>query len=54
MFTVPGFISDVKAPSRKVDVRLPGKGDSKLPWREAGPLDHQDDIVDSDQQVVNL
>jgi len=32
---------------RKVDVRV------KLPWREAGPLNHHDDIVDSDQQVVN-
>ena len=30
---------------RKVDVRLPGK----LPWREAGPSCHHDDIVDSDQ-----
>ena len=34
---------------RKVDVRLPGKGNSKLPWREAGPLNHLDDVVDSDQ-----
>ena len=34
---------------RKVDVRLPGKGNSKLPWREAGPLNHHDDVVDSDQ-----
>ena len=24
-----------------------------VPWREAGPLDHHDDVVDSDQQVVN-
>ena len=38
---------------RKVDVRLPGKGNLKLPWREAGPLNHHDNIVDSDQQVVN-
>jgi len=29
---------------RKVDVRLPG-----LPWREAGPPNHHDDKVDSDQ-----
>ena len=29
----------------KVDVRLPGK----LPWREAGPPNHHDDKVDSDQ-----
>ena len=35
--------------ARKVDVRLPGKGNSKLLWREAGPLDHLDGIVDSDQ-----
>jgi len=39
-----------------VDVRLPGKGNSnlgkrefKLPWREAGPPNHHDDKVDSDQ-----
>ena len=25
----------------------------KLPWREAGPPNHHDDKVDSDQQVVN-
>ena len=25
----------------------------KLPWREASPLNHQDDKVDSDQLVVN-
>jgi len=25
----------------------------KLPWREAGPPDHHDDKVVSDQQVVN-
>ena len=37
------------ASTRKVDVRLPGKGNSKLSWREAGPLDHLDDTVDSDQ-----
>ena len=35
--------------SRKVDVRLPGKGNSKLPWREAGPPNHLDDTMDSDQ-----
>ena len=34
---------------RKVDVRLPGTGDAKLPWREAGSHNHHDDIVDSDQ-----
>ena len=34
---------------KKVDMRLPGK----LPWREAGPPNHLDDKVDSDQLVVN-
>ena len=28
-------------------------GEFKLPWREAGPPNHHDDKVDSDQQVVN-
>ena len=32
----------------KVDIWLPGKGNSKLPWREAGPPNHRDDKVDSD------
>ena len=32
---------------------LPGKVEFKLPWREAGPSNHLDDEVDSDQQVVN-
>ena len=27
--------------------------ESKFPWREAGPPNHHDDKVDSDQQVVN-
>ena len=25
----------------------------KLPWREAGPPNHHDDKVDSDQEVVD-
>ena len=29
------------------------KRELKLPWREAGPPNHYDDKVDSDQQVVN-
>ena len=29
------------------------KEEFKLPWREAGPPNHHDDKVDSDQQVVN-
>ena len=36
-------------PRYKVDIRLPGKGNSKLPWRKAGPPNHLDDKVDSDQ-----
>ena len=35
--------------ARKVDVGLPGKGKFKPPWREAGPPNHLDDKVDSDQ-----
>ena len=35
--------------SRKVGVTLPEKSEFKLPWHEAGSLDHHDDIVDSDQ-----
>ena len=29
------------------------KREFKLPWREAGPPNHHDDKVDSDQKVVN-
>ena len=29
------------------------KREFKLPWREAGPPNHLDDEVDSNQQVVN-
>ena len=29
------------------------KKEFKNPWREAGPLNHHDDSVDSDQSVVN-
>ena len=38
---------------RKIDVRLPEKKEINLPLREAGPPNHHDDTVDSDQQVVN-
>ena len=31
---------------------LPPRFPFKLPWREAGPPNHLDDKVDSDQQVV--
>ena len=29
------------------------KREFKLPWRQAGPPNHLDDKVDSDQQVAN-
>ena len=35
--------------ARKVEVRLHGKGNSKLPWRKAGQPSHLVDVVDSDQ-----
>jgi len=34
---------------RKVDIRLPGKGSSKLPCCEASPLNHHGDKVDPEQ-----
>ena len=45
--------ADKLAFRRKVDIRLYGKGNSKLPWRKAGQRRHLVDVVDSDQQVVN-
>ena len=35
--------------NRKVDIRLHGKGNSKIPWRKAGQPGHLVDVVDSDQ-----
>ena len=35
--------------ARKVNIRLPGKREFKLPWCEAGPPNYHDDKVDSDQ-----
>ena len=40
-------------PLSKVDIRLHGKVNSKLPWRKAGQPSHLVDVVVSDQQVVN-
>ena len=40
-----GRLEELLRLRRKVDVRIPGK----LPWREAGPPNHHDDNVDSDQ-----
>jgi len=39
------------SPSRKVDVRLPGKGNSNS---QAGPPNHHDDKVDSDQKALEV
>ena len=33
--------------------RATKKKEFKLPWREAGPPNHLNDAVNSDQQVVN-
>ena len=41
-----------ESPCPQVDVRLPGKREFKLPWREAGPPNHLDDKVESDQVVL--
>jgi len=35
--------------ARKVDIKATWKREFKLPWREAGPPNHLDDKVDSDQ-----
>ena len=35
--------------TRKADIRLHGKGNSKLPWRKAGQPSHLVDVLDSDQ-----
>ena len=45
--------AEVSCGPRQQDIRLPGKGNLKLPWREAGPSNHLDDQADSDQQVAN-
>ena len=39
----------IEGTDRKVDIRLHGKGNSKLSWRKAGQPSHLVDVVDSDQ-----
>ena len=41
--------TSIPAEDRKVDMRLHGKGNSKLPWRKAGQPRHLVDVVDSEQ-----
>ena len=45
--------SKVNASHRKVDIRLHGKGNPKLPWRKAGQPSHLVNVVDSAQEVVD-
>ena len=42
----PSFVAPADG---KVDMRLHGTEDSKLPWRKAGQPKHLVDVVDSDQ-----
>ena len=50
-FARPGVprIDDAPPLSREVDVRLPEKKKSELPWREAGPSNYHDYKVDLEQ-----
>ena len=46
----PGLKVDIwRMEDRKVNIRLHGKGYSKLPWRKAGQPRHLVDVVDSAQ-----
>ena len=47
-----GHEMQVRGCNMKVDIRLPEKGNPRS-WRKAGPPDHLDDKLDSDQLVVN-
>jgi len=38
-----------RPPHTRAEEPLPSKREFKLPWREAGPPNHLDDKVDSDQ-----
>ena len=45
-----GTCNESNEEDRMADVALVvGWQASKLPWREAGPLNHRDDLMDSDQ-----
>ena len=44
-----GILGHNHKDDRKVDIRLRGEGNSKLPWRKAGQPSHLVDVVDSDQ-----
>ena len=37
---------------RKRGIQNLGKGNSKLPWHEAGPLNHPGDLADPDQLEI--
>jgi len=43
----------VQIPAEEGRRKATWKREFKLPWREAGPPNHHDDKVDSDQKVVN-
>ena len=45
-------MSEFMCGSRKVD-EATWEREFQLPWREAGPPNHLDDKVDSDQYVIN-
>jgi len=50
MLDPPGQVKKLlPSPQRKAEVRLYGKGNSKLPRRKAGQPSHLVDVVDSDQ-----
>ena len=49
VFVLVNTLLDVLIGNRKVDIRLHGKGNSKLPWRKAGQPRHLVDVVDADQ-----
>ena len=46
------FAHEIAGENRKVDIRLHGKGNSKLPWRKAGQPKHLVDVEDLDQERV--
>ena len=48
-----GLTSERRQPKSSVWDRGRGSGEHVLPWREAGPPNHHDDKVDSDQYLVN-
>jgi len=52
--SLPPHLPCVSASLERSQCKATGKREFKLPWREAGPLNHHDDLVDSEPSAGTL